>query len=64
MGKYEAQALMIADAIEQFGKDSDALGNFVSYLTYNFDTWLEKFASTPEGMAYEFRCFSQMFEGV
>lgn len=64
MGKYEEQAVIMVEAIERFGKDPEALANFESYLSHNFNTWLEKFASTPEGMAYEFRCFSRMFDGV
>lgn len=60
MAKYEEQAMIVADAITEFGNSPDALGNFVSYLTYHFDEWLQKYASTPEGMAEEFRHFANM----
>lgn len=34
--------------------------NMCSYLTQHFDTWLTRFASTPEGMAAEFETFSNI----
>lgn len=64
MEKYSEQAATLVEAIRRFNGDEEALFNFECYLSMHFETWLQKFANSPEGIAYEFRCFSKMFDGV
>lgn len=51
----------LTKAIKKMGESPEALNNFECYLTYHFDKWLEKFANTPESLAFEFEQFSQMY---
>lgn len=57
---YEKEALQVAEAMQKLAEKPDNMGNFVSYLTYNFPTWLEKFAITPEALACELCEFANM----
>lgn len=59
---FEESASRMCDAIVALANDKDALYNFTSYLTHHFDSWLQKFASTPEGMANEFQFFAEMYQ--
>lgn len=58
--KYEKEAKVFAEAIRAFAKNEDALDNFECYLSLHFDTWLQKFAATPEGIAKELNSFAQI----
>lgn len=58
--KYETLANQLADSIQSLASKPENLNNFVSYLTYHFDTWLKMYANTPEGLASELKEFSNM----
>ena len=60
MRQYEEQAKAMADAIREFNNNPEALDNFEDYLAHHFDEWVKKYASTPVGMAYEFKMFADM----
>lgn len=57
---YEKEALQVAEAMQKLAEKPDNMGNFVSYLTYHFPAWLEKYANTPENLACELREFANM----
>ena len=50
----------MAAAIRELASNPDNLNNLESYLSYNFEAWLKKYASTPEGLAQELRQFANM----
>lgn len=56
----EKNAMIIYDAIRKFNENPEALNNFVSYLITHFDTWMEEFVKNPDGLAAEFKMFSEM----
>ena len=60
MKKYTLEATQFCDAIRELANKPENLQNLESYLEYHFETWLEKFASTPDGMAAEMSNFAQM----
>lgn len=62
MEKYSEQAATLVEAIKRFNGDEEALFNFECCLSNHFEAWLRKFANTPDGMAYELRWFSRMFD--
>ena len=47
-------------AIKDLASKPENLENLNSYLSFHFSTWLEKWASTPEGLAEELKMFSTM----
>lgn len=47
-------------AIETIANKPENLENFESYLTYHFDTWLKRYANTPETITAELKAFSKM----
>lgn len=47
-------------AIQIIADKPENLENLKWYLEHHFDTWLEKFADTPEGLAYEMKQFAEM----
>ena len=60
MKKYTIEAAQFCDAIRELANKPENLQNLESYLKYHFETWLEKYASTPDGMAAEMSSFAQM----
>ncbi len=62
MTNNEINAKALCDAIRNFSNNQEALDNFESYLSYHFDTWYKKFASTPNGLIDEFKQFSTMYQ--
>ena len=60
MKKYTIEAAQFCDAIRELASKQENLQNLESYLEWHFDKWLEKFASTPDGMAAEMSEFAQM----
>ena len=58
--KYENEAKVFAEAIRAFAKNEDALDNFECYLSLHFDTWLQKFATTPESITEELNSFAHI----
>ena len=53
-------AEMFSKAIKQLANSQDNLDNLECYLGRHFDTWLEKFANTPENIAGEMKHFAEM----
>lgn len=47
-------------AIQTIADKPENLENLKLYLERHFDTWLEKFANTSEGLASEMRLFAEM----
>ena len=60
MEKYAVEAAQFCDAIRELANKPENLQNLESYLEWHFETWLEKYASTPDGMAAEMSEFAQM----
>lgn len=60
MKKYTIEAAQFCDAIRELASKPENLQNLESYLEYHFETWLEKFANTPDGMAAEISEFAKM----
>ena len=60
--KYREEAQTVTNAIKKLANDTEALDEFESYLSRFFPTWLEKWASTPEGLAEELKRFSELNE--
>ena len=56
----EECAVIFVNAIKEITSKPDNLDNFECYLSYHFDTWMEKFANTPEGLTYELKHFAEM----
>ena len=60
MTDNERNAERLINAIKRLAEDPAALENLKSYLTYHFDTWQEKYANTPDGLAAELESFSNI----
>ena len=60
MKKYTVEAAKFCDAIRELANKPENLQNLESYLEYHFETWLEKYANTPDGMAAEISEFAKM----
>lgn len=58
--KFEQLAHEFAEAIRMFAEKPDNIDNFESYLSYHFDVWMEKYASSPEGLVSEMKHFAEM----
>ena len=56
----EKNAEKVAEAIKKLVENPAALDNFKSYLGQHFNTWLEKYANTPEGLAAELESFANI----
>ena len=60
MKKYTSEAAQFCNAIRELANKPENLQNLESYLEWHFDKWLEKFASTPDSIAWEMSNFAQM----
>ena len=60
MKQYTIEAEQVCDAIRELANKPENLQNLESYLEWHFDKWLEKYASTPDGIAAEMSSFAQM----
>ena len=60
MKKYTVEAEQFCNAIRELANKPENLQNLESYLEYHFDKWIEKYASTPDGIAAEMSSFAQM----
>ena len=60
MKKYTIEAAQFCNAIRELANKPENLQNLESYLEYHFETWLEKYANTPDGMAAEMSEFARM----
>lgn len=58
--KYEKQAAELVQAIKDMAANEDTLRNFQFYLEIHFGDWLKKYASTPDGIAWEFKQFTSI----
>ena len=59
MNKEEC-AKEFVNAIKTMAAKPENLDNFECYLSHHFDTWVEKFANTPENIASELKYFAEM----
>ena len=57
---YNESAKMFVNAIKTIASKENNLSNLESYLSYHFQTWLEKYANSPEGLANELKQFAEM----
>lgn len=60
MNNMEKSAAVFVNAIKTIASRPENLANLESYLTYHFDVWLRRWASTPADMAAEMRSFAEM----
>lgn len=58
--RYEKEAVAFIEAIKEIAGKEENLNNLENYLSYHFETWLEKFAGTPADMAGEMKSFASM----
>ena len=56
----EECAKIFVEAIKTMASKPDNLQNFEWYLERHFDVWMEKWANSPEGLAYEVENFAKM----
>lgn len=58
---YNTQlAHQFIEAIKKIASKEQNLNNFECYLSQHFETWLKKYASTPEGITAELKSFANM----
>nr|DAU28085.1 MAG TPA: hypothetical protein [Caudoviricetes sp.] len=57
---YGQEATEFCKAIKRLAENPDSLENLESYLSGHFQSWLEKFADTPENIAAELAAFAEM----
>lgn len=60
MNTNENAATVFISAIETIASKPENLENFKCYLEHHFTTWLEKFANTPQDLAYEMKQFAEL----
>ena len=60
MKKYEKEAMIFSEALKNFAKNPDAIDNIENYLSYHFETWIEKYAKDPYSMASDLLHFSKI----
>lgn len=53
-------AAQFIEAIKAIASKPENLNNLQYYLGIHFDTWLNRWASTPEGITSELREFAEM----
>lgn len=58
--KYEKEAKIFVNAIQEIAKNPENIDNLEIYLSNHFKTWMEKYANTPEELAYELKQFAEM----
>ena len=56
-------AVLTCKAIKELANNEAALENLQSYLTQHYDIWLQKYASTPDGLTTELIQFANIGEG-
>lgn len=60
MSKNEELANEFINAIKTIAQNESNLSNFQCYLEHHFDTWMQKFANTPETITLEIKMFANM----
>lgn len=58
--KHEQTAHQFTEAIKNIAAKPENLENLELYLSMHFQTWLDKFANTPETITAELREFARM----
>ena len=58
--QFENESAVFCNAIKRLAENPDSLENLESYLSYHFQSWLEKFADKPENIAAELAAFAEM----
>lgn len=58
--KYAREAKAFCEAIRILTERSDSLESLECYLSHHFDTWLKKYANTPEGIVAEMMDFANV----
>ena len=53
-------AKVFIETIKTIAEKPDNLDNLEGYLENHFDVWMEKYAHTPEGLAYEMKSFAEI----
>lgn len=57
---YKKESKMFIDAIKTISTKENNLDNLEIYLSIHFEKWMQKFANTPAGLAYELKIFADM----
>lgn len=60
MNEQERLAEELTEAIKTMANNEESLNNFKNYLSTHFNTWIKKWANTPEGLTAELKAFSQI----
>lgn len=58
--QFKQEAKDFCEAIKSLANDETRLDNLQSYLSQHFRAWLEKWARTPEGIAFEMKSFAKI----
>lgn len=58
MMNNQSSAKMFTDAIRKMTPEQ--LDNLENYLSQHFDEWLKNYCKTPEDIAVEMKCFSNV----
>ena len=53
-------ATIFINAIKELAEKPENLENLESYLSFHFDEWMKKYASTPENLVCEIKHFAEM----
>lgn len=56
----EENAKILCNAIKKLANNENSLQNFQWYLERHFETWLQKYCNTPDGLASEIESFSNI----
>ena len=60
MREHNEIAKEFIQAIKTISEKQANLDNFESYLSHHFNTWIEKFANTPDKITAELKAFANM----
>lgn len=58
--RYAVLAKQFCDSIKTLAEKPDNLFNLECYLSHHFSSWVGKYASTPEDLAFEMKSFAEM----
>lgn len=58
---YTEYSQVFCEAILKLSENPEALKNLECYLSSHFEEWMKKYANTPERIAFELKCFSEVF---
>jgi len=58
--EYESIAHDFIKGIKTLASNENALDNFECYLSIHFQTWLDKWANTPQDITSEIQRFSEI----